>query len=239
MKVEKPSNYQKKLEMNKRLEENIKKQREANRKHAEEMNKYYLEQGKKYHEEYIQKDLDVVNKKREAKANCSIYVEEEPKFLLVVRTKGINKMDPKSRKIMVLLRLRQINNAVFLKNNKAIMNMLIKVQPYIMWGYASRSTIHELIYKRGYGKVNGQRIPLTNNRIIEEVLGKYGIKCMEDLKHEILTVGKHFKEANNFLWPFKLRNPKGGYKAKNHPYLQGGSHGDRAHNINGIVKAML
>ena len=33
-------------------------------------------------------------------------------------------------------------------------------------------TVRELIYKRGYGKVNHQRIPLTDNAIIEKELGK-------------------------------------------------------------------
>lgn len=35
-------------------------------------------------------------------------------------------------------------------------------------------------------------------------LGKYGITCIEDLIHEIYTVGPAFKQASNFLWPFKL-----------------------------------
>ena len=37
---------------------------------------------------------------------------------------------------------------------------------------------------------------------------------MEDVVHEIFTVGPHFKEANNFLWPFKLSNARGGYRKK-------------------------
>ncbi|KAK9097474.1 hypothetical protein Sjap_022971 [Stephania japonica] len=55
---------------------------------------------------------------------------------------------------------------------------------------------------------------LTENSIIEQALGKFGIVCIEDLVHEILTVGPHFKEANNFLWPFKLKAPLGGLKKK-------------------------
>ena len=39
-------------------------------------------------------------------------------------------------------------------------------------------------------------------------LGKFGIICMEDLVHEIYTVGPHFKEASNFLWPFKLSSAR-------------------------------
>jgi len=38
--------------------------------------------------------------------------------------------------------------------NKATVNMLRRVEPYIAWGYPSQKTVRELIYKRGYGKVS-------------------------------------------------------------------------------------
>jgi large subunit ribosomal protein L7e len=72
---------------------------------------------------------------------------------------------------MQLLRLRQLHNGVFVRLNKATINMLRRVEPYITYGYPSHSTIRKLIYKRGYGKVNGSRIPLTENAIVESVLG--------------------------------------------------------------------
>lgn len=37
--------------------------------------------------------------------------------------------------------------------NKATINMLRRVEPYITWGYPNLKTVKELIYKRGYGKV--------------------------------------------------------------------------------------
>jgi large subunit ribosomal protein L7e len=57
-------------------------------------------------------------------------------------------------------------------------------------------SVRELLYKRGYGKVNKQRIPLTNNAIIEESLGKYDILSIEDLVHEIATAGPNFKQVS-------------------------------------------
>lgn len=96
-----------------------------------------------------------------------------------------------------------------------------------------------MIYKRGYGKVNKQRIPLTNNSIIEGVLGKSGITCIEDLINEIYTVGPHFKEANNFLWPFKLRAPRGGFSHKRHPFQRRGDWGNREEFINPLVSSMI
>ncbi len=56
--------------------------------------------------------------------------------------------------------------------------MLNIVNPFITYGEPNLKAIRELIYKRGYAKVDGQRIPITDNSIIEKLLGKYGILCM-------------------------------------------------------------
>ncbi|PKI40765.1 hypothetical protein CRG98_038776 [Punica granatum] len=118
------------------------------------------------------------------------------------------------------------------------MNMLHRVEPYVTYGYPNLKSVRELIYKRGYGKLNHQRIALTNNSIIEEALGKCGIFSMEGLIHEIMTVGPHFKEANNFLWPFKLKAPLGGLKKKRNHYVEGGDAGNRENYINELIRRM-
>lgn len=68
---------------------------------------------------------------------------------------SINKMAPKCKKILQLLRLRQLHNGVFIKMNKATMNMVRYVEPYLVYGYTSRKTISDLLYKRGFAKING------------------------------------------------------------------------------------
>ena len=151
----------------------------------------------------------------------------------------INKIAPKPRKILQLLRLLQINNGVFIKLTKATSEMLKVVEPFVAYGYPSIKTVRDLIYKRGYGKVNKQRIALTDNQIIEENLGKYSIICMEDLIHEIVTVGPNFKQASNFLWPFKLSNPTGGFRTRKFKhFVEGGDLGNREEKINSLVKQM-
>ena len=72
---------------------------------------------------------------------------------------------------MRLFRLRQIGNAVFIRNNKATMNMLRRCEPWVTYGAPSRRVLRNLIYKRGHGTLNKQRIPLTSNAIIEAGLG--------------------------------------------------------------------
>ena len=66
--------------------------------------------------------------------------------------------------------------------------------------YPTQETIRKLVYKRGYAKLNKQRIPITSNLIVEKGLGKNGIISLEDVIHEIATFGPHFKVVNNFLW---------------------------------------
>ena len=105
--------------------------------------------------------------KREAKKAGGFYVEPEAKLAFVVRIRGINDMHPKTRKILQLLRLRQINNGVFVKINKATLNMLRRVEPYIAYGYPNLKSVRELIYKRGKGKVGSDILSLTDNSIIE------------------------------------------------------------------------
>jgi large subunit ribosomal protein L7e len=191
-----------------------------------------------YVKQYRAQESDLIRLKREAKAKDGFYVEPEGKFAFVIRIRGINDMHPKTRKILQLLRLRQINMGVFIKINKATMNMLRRVEPYITWGTPNLKTVKELIYKRGYGKVNKNRIPLTDNSIIEQALGKYNIICIEDLIHEIYSVGPAFKQASNFLWPFKLSAAKGGLAKKRLHYIEGGQAGNREDYINNLVRAM-
>ncbi|EXB80829.1 60S ribosomal protein L7-4 [Morus notabilis] len=211
---------------------------EALKKKNAENRKLIFNRAKQYSKEYAKKEKELIQLKREAKLKGGFYVEPEAKLLFIIRIRGINAMHPKTRKILQLLRLRQIFNGVFLKVNKATVNMLHRVEPYVTYGYPNLKSVKELIYKRGYGKLNKRRTALTDNSIIEQALGKYGIICVEDLIHEIATVGPHFKEANNFLWPFKLKAPLGGLEKKRNHYVEGGDAGNRENYINELIRRM-
>lgn len=213
-------------------------QAEDDLKAADQKKEVIFKRAEQYVAEYRQQESDLIRLKREAKKTSSFYVEPESKLAFVIRIRGINAIDPKTKKILQLLRLRQIQNGVFVKVNKATLQMLNRVEPYVTYGYPNLKTVRELIYKRGFGKVDKQRIPLAENAVIESSLGKFGIICIEDLIHEIFTVGPHFKEANNFLWPFKLSSPRGGYKLKRRHYIEGGDAGNREKKINALVRRM-
>ncbi|ORY14774.1 ribosomal protein L30, ferredoxin-like fold domain-containing protein [Clohesyomyces aquaticus] len=224
-------------------QEKAREERAAATKEKREKNKQkrktIFTRAEKYVKEYKDAEREKIRLSREAKRSGEFYVPAESKLAFVVRIKGINKIDPKKRKTLQLLRLLQINNGVFIKLTKATSEMLKIVEPFIAYGYPNQKSVRELIYKRGYGKVDKQRIPLTDNEIIEKNLGQYGIICMEDLIHEIYTVGPNFKQASNFLWPFKLSNPTGGFhKRKFKHFIEGGDLGNREEHINALIRQM-
>lgn len=199
-----------------------------------------FKRAEQYVKENQQREREEIRLRRAAKASGDFYVPAQPKVALVIRLRGVNNIAPKPRKILQLLRLVQINNAVFVKLTKATKQMLQLVEPYVTYGEPTVATIRNLIYKRGYAKVNRQRIPLTSNAVIEQQLGKYGIISVEDLVHEIATAGPNFKWANQFLWQFKLANPNGGYKGKKFTsFIEGGNTGSREGDINALVKRQL
>mmetsp|Transcript_6811 Transcript_6811/g.17557 ORF Transcript_6811/g.17557 Transcript_6811/m.17557 type:complete len:243 (-) Transcript_6811:1072-1800(-) len=198
----------------------------------------YFKRAESYVKEYRRTERDVVRLKRQARKAGNFYVEPEAKVAILVRIKGINAVAPKVRKVLQLFRLRQINNAVFVKLNKATINMIRIIEPYIAWGYPNLKTVRDLVYKRGYGKINKSRIPLSDNATIEGALGDLGIICIEDVIHEVVTVGPNFKQVTNFLWPFKLNNPTGGWKKKTNAFTEGGDYGCREEYINKLVQSM-
>ncbi|RMD41847.1 hypothetical protein DV735_g3271, partial [Chaetothyriales sp. CBS 134920] len=212
---------------------------EERKKANKEKRKAIFKRAETYVKEYRDTEREKIRLARVARQSGSLYVDEQPKLVFVIRIKGINKIAPKPRKILQLLRLLQINNGVFVRLTKATQEMLTIVNPYIAYGYPNLKSVRELIYKRGYGKIDKKRIALTDNQLIEDNLGKYGIVCIEDLIHEIFTVGPNFKQASNFLWPFKLSNPTGGFRPRKFKhYIEGGDLGNREENINALIKQM-
>lgn len=74
----------------------------------------------KYVKSYRAKERDEIRLMREAKKRGNFYIPGEAKLAFVIRIRGINRVAPKVRKTLQLLRLRQINNGVFVRLNKVM-----------------------------------------------------------------------------------------------------------------------
>uniref|UniRef100_U5EXV0 Putative 60s ribosomal protein l7 n=1 Tax=Corethrella appendiculata TaxID=1370023 RepID=U5EXV0_9DIPT len=124
--------------------------------------------------------------------------------------------------------------------------MLKLVEPYVTWGFPNISTIRDLIYKYGVFKTvenNNEKhkiISISCNKQIEDRLGHLGIICLEDLLHEIITVGQNFDAVIKLFGCFKLKEPVGGYKnRKGLIFKKGGESGFRGEKINNFFKRLL
>ncbi|OBS79633.1 hypothetical protein A6R68_22165, partial [Neotoma lepida] len=138
--------------------------------------KLIYEKAKHYDKEYrqmYQTEIRIARMTRKAGYLC---VPVHWKLAFVIRILGINCVSPKVHKVLRLLSLPQIFHGTFAKLNKALINILT-------------TSVNELIYKRGYGKISKKRIALTDHSLIAQSFGKYGIICMKDLIHEIYTDG--------------------------------------------------
>ncbi|KAI4564780.1 hypothetical protein MJG53_015792 [Ovis ammon polii x Ovis aries] len=93
--------------------------------------KLIYEKAKHSHKEYRQMYRTEIRMARMARKAGNFYVPMEPKLAFVTRIRGINRVSPKVRKVLQLLHLQQIFNSTFVKLNKASINMLRIVEPYI------------------------------------------------------------------------------------------------------------
>ncbi|KAJ8560656.1 hypothetical protein K7X08_022516 [Anisodus acutangulus] len=141
-------------------------------------------------------------------------------------SEGKSYMHPRTRKLLYSSRLRKISSGVFVKANERIMEILQKVEPYVTYG------VKGLLYKKGSGKIDNQRVPLTSNDIVEQTLGQHGIVCLEDV------VGPDFKEVTSFLCPFSLAKPEKALQGKKRRYNDGGDSGNREDHINELISKM-
>merc|ERR1739847_137320 len=77
-----------------------------------------ISKARAYAAEYKAEAKTLVNNTKVAKAHGNYYVPDEPKLALVIRIRGINQLSPKPKKTLQLLRLRQIGNAVFIRQQR-------------------------------------------------------------------------------------------------------------------------
>ncbi|KAG0741458.1 hypothetical protein G6F57_005566 [Rhizopus arrhizus] len=136
------------------------------------------------------------------------------RLLFVARIKTDKAIHPDIVRALKNLRLLKMNSGVFVVCNETTMQDLLRVEPFVTYGSPSLKTIRDLIMKRGSTLVSGKRTPLSNNAIIEEALGKLDIICLEDLVHEVSTVGENFASVSSFLEPFELHDPVKGWRQK-------------------------
>ncbi|NWU94601.1 RL7L protein, partial [Upupa epops] len=163
---------------------------------------------------------------------------QEHKLAFVVRIADIKGVNKRVQRVIELLRLRKAFAGVFVKLNPLSLKMLRIVEPYVAWGHPNLKSVRELILKRGQARIKKKKMPLTDNNLIEEHLGKCGIICLEDLIYEIYSAGKNFKRVTNFLCPFHLSVARYASRNKVGFLKEMGKPGCRGDAINKLIRQL-
>jgi len=148
------------------------------------------------------------------------------------------------KKTLSSLRLRRMQEGVFLPYNSATRKMLHLVEPYVLYGIPSMETVSDLVRRRGFCRVDGKRVPLADNNVIERELGDLGLICVEDLVQMIGAGGEGedaatFNKVARFLWPFRLTSAKSKFQKKTLDLKDGKLYGDQGETMNGYIREML
>ncbi|EJW05322.1 60S ribosomal protein L7 [Edhazardia aedis USNM 41457] len=196
--------------------------------------------------QYKEHESNIQNLKDLASKNNEIYVDKEPEFFLVIRIRGMNRVPPKQRKALDLLRLRKPNTACLMPNNHSVRQQLQVVRNYVAYGFINIHTLRQLIYKRGMTterKVNASNvlikkiINISNENIEDYFNGE--LVCVEDLVYH-LYFGINFSKVNKFLNAFKLNCPKGGFQGKKaRDVVEGGCCGNWYDKLDTLVRKMI
>lgn len=82
--------------------------------------------------------------------------------------------------------------------------MLKIVEPFVCYGFPTVGTVRELVFKKGYAILGGKKVNIETNKLVEDNLGSHGVICLEDMIHELSSVGDKFEYVAKFLGPFQV-----------------------------------
>ncbi|XP_075073361.1 ribosomal protein uL30-like [Mixophyes fleayi] len=160
------------------------------------------------------------------------------RLAFVVRITDVQGVSQHVFRVLKTLRLGKIFSGTFVKLTPESVKMLQIVEPYVAWGFPNLKSVRELILKRGHTVLKGKKLALTDNNMIEEQLGRFGIICLEDVIHELYSAGNNFTQVNRFLCPFELSIARhAGINRKG--YLsEVGDPGSRGVSINQLIRKL-
>lgn len=165
----------------------------------------------------------------------------ESPYVFVIRIREDAGQPPRCvLNILLQMRLKEANTGVFLRYTEITKRHLHLVEPWVVYGKPSDGIVGDLMERKSFGTIHGEMVPLSDNTIIENALGiDHGMICMEDLVHELTSVGKAFDAVATFLRPFPLSATRSRFEKRLLSVKQGKDYGDRGGEIDEFIKQML
>jgi large subunit ribosomal protein L7e len=146
-------------------------------------------------------------------------IPQDAKCLLVARNARVPESG-RTKEALIKLDLLANNRCRIIATTKSNIDTLRICDAYVYYGVPTPETVSTLVHKKAYvpspessKEMNGKKsspIALNNNAIVEDILGQYGLICVEDLV-EVLLKGRDneelFDKVSKFILSFKV-NPE-------------------------------
>ncbi|ELQ75521.1 60S ribosomal protein L7 [Trachipleistophora hominis] len=233
-----PYSYTSKEEYSHKLQTLKETQERLYQERVQKNKEYALKRVMELTAEYKKTELDTQMKEKQAAMTNQLYVSGDPQFFVVILIRSMIRMPAKLKKICELFRLKKINTLVMVRNNESNRRMLQKLRNFVAYGFIDINLLRTLVYKRGLGRIDNKAVNLTNENIEDAFDGE--LRCIEELIYHLHYGTEYFKVVNNFLMPFGLNCPKGGFRGKkNRDYVEGGCAGNWYSEIGTLVKRMV
>mmetsp|Transcript_3168 Transcript_3168/g.4467 ORF Transcript_3168/g.4467 Transcript_3168/m.4467 type:complete len:298 (-) Transcript_3168:153-1046(-) len=190
-------------------------------------------------EEGVQMEDSVIEGKKDVKiASNSVGA----KMVFCIRIRDNIGMPTDVRRVLHSFRLKNQNEGVFLQYNDTTRKALHTVEPWVTYGKPSKSSVSDLLKRRGHLKLDGERVPMSDNTLVEKAMSDYtdgAVICVQDLEYELLMPGEYFSKINKSLWPFCLAAPRSKFQKRKLNFKDGGDYGDRGEEIDDLIQQML
>ena len=150
----------------------------------------------------------------------------------IIRLRGTQNLNPKTKDTLKYMRLHRINHAVVLPVTETTRGMLQVAKDYVTWGEVDAATLATVIRSRG--RVAG------NNALTEAHLAKTTpYKTFDALAGAIVKGEFHYKDIPEVKPLFRLHPARNGLEGIKRSVQNGGALGYRGTDINRLLGRML
>jgi large subunit ribosomal protein L30 len=150
----------------------------------------------------------------------------------VIRLRGVQNINPKTKDTLRYLRLTRVNHAVVLPKNETTLGMLQVAKDFVTWGDLDAGTLASVIQSRG--RIVGDK-PLTESHLAKHTPHKT-FAALADA----IVAGKIRYSAIPDIKPiFRLHPARAGLEGIKRSVQNGGALGYRGRDINELLGRML
>jgi large subunit ribosomal protein L30 len=150
----------------------------------------------------------------------------------IIRLRGTQNLNPKTKDTLKYMRLNRINHAVVLPESDTTKGMLQVAKDYVTWGEVDAKTLAAVIKSRGRLVGDG---PITDAHVAKHT----SYKSVDALAEAIVSGKARYQDLPDVKPIFRLHPARKGLEGIKRSVQAGGSLGYRGKDINDLLGRMM